>query len=105
MLKTCVYTVYNILIIIIDDVPRISKLDVPDLDDLENLEDKNKESKEIGVGRPRISFSLLRYRISELWELCEEKTFFYSIGDGCIYSVVEVITCLVTFPTFVEIRG
>ena len=53
----------------------------------------------------KVSFSLLRYKIPKFWELCKEKTCPYFVGDGCIYSVVEAVTCLVTSPTFVEIRG
>ena len=53
----------------------------------------------------KVSFSFLGYRIPKFWELCKEKTCPYFVGNGCIYSVVEAVTCLVTSPTFVKIRG
>ena len=53
----------------------------------------------------KVSFSLLEYRIPKFWELCKGKTCLYFVGDECIYSVVEAVTCLVTSPTFVQIRG
>ena len=53
----------------------------------------------------KVSFSLLGYKILEFSELCREKTCLYFVGDGCIYSAVETVICLVTSPTFVEIRG
>ena len=53
----------------------------------------------------KVNFSLLIYKIPKFWEVCKEKTCPYFVGDGCIYSVVKAITCLVTSPIFVEIRG
>ena len=53
----------------------------------------------------KVSFSLLRYKIPKFCELCKEKTCLHFVGDGCIYSVVEAVTCLVTSPIFMEIRG
>ena len=89
---------------------KISRLNVSGLNDLNGVKKENKESKESGLTSQKssdneVSFSLPKFGIPNFWELCKRINLLFFVRDECLYSAMGAVTCLVTFPTFVEVRG
>ena len=48
--------------------------------------------------------SLSNSRIPIFWKLSKGKNLPLFVENECLYSAIGVVTCLVTSPTFVEVR-
>ena len=52
-----------------------------------------------------VSFSLQNLEFHFSRSFVKRKNLPLFVRNECLYSVVKVVTCLITFPTFVEVRN
>ena len=93
-----------------DDAQEINRLNALGFNDLKGLKRKrNNQMRLVVAGQEpsndEVSFSLQNLEFHFSRSFVKRKNLPLFVRNECLYSAVKVVTCLITSPTFVEVRN